>query len=115
MPRCAVAQPWASLPVNGWFYARADNLSDTCGWRPRAWAALCQAPFRQRGPVALDTDLAGDPTADGRPGAGARVVKTPGQIDDVFYESRGYLGTAAAQLRDIEVDFGPVLRDREYW
>jgi hypothetical protein len=38
-------------------------------------------------------------------------VKTPwNQIDDVFYESRGYSWALLEQLKAIQVDFAPILQ-----
>ncbi|MFO1517495.1 MAG: DUF2333 family protein [Lysobacterales bacterium] len=99
---------------NAQFYARADNLSDYLQVASTRLGSLSQRLSASVGQLRLDTDLAGDPTAQqSTPAPGARVVKTPWtQIDDVFYESRGYTWALLLQLRAIEVDFGPVLRDK---
>jgi hypothetical protein len=60
----------------------------------------------------LDTDLAGDPSAaKSTPTPALQALKTPWlQIDDVFYEARGYTWALLQQLKAIEIDFAPILQ-----
>ncbi|MBL0163485.1 MAG: DUF2333 family protein [Xanthomonadales bacterium] len=96
------------------FYARADNLSDFLSVVSTRLGSLSQRLSASVGQVRIDTDLANDPNAQqSRPAASSRVVKTPWtEIDDNFYEARGYTWALREQLEAIRVDFGPVLRDK---
>jgi len=96
---------------NAQFYARADNLSDYLKQVSTRLGSLSQRLSASVGQLRLDTDLAGQPDATkSTPRAGAEVIKTPWmQIDDVFYESRGYSWALLEQLKAIEVDFSPIL------
>ena len=100
--------------TNAQFYARADNLSDYLQVVSTRLGSFSQRLSASVGQLRLDTDLAGDPNAQqSTPAPSARAVQTPwSQIDDVFYESRGYTWALLTQLRAIEIDFGPVLRDK---
>lgn len=96
------------------FYARADNLSDYLQVASSRLGSLSQRLSASVGQLRLDTDLAGDRNAQqSTPGPGARVVQTPwNQIDDVFYEARGYTWALLQQLHAMQRDFEPVLRDK---
>lgn len=96
---------------NAQFYARADNLSDYLKQVSTRLGSLSQRLSASVGQLRLDTDLAGQPDATkSTPKPGAEVIKTPWmQIDDVFYESRGYSWALLEQLKAIEVDFAPIL------
>ncbi|HSX59317.1 MAG TPA: DUF2333 family protein [Tahibacter sp.] len=96
------------------FYARADNLTSYLRVVSSRLGSLSQRLSASVGQVRLDTDLAGDRNAQqSTPGAGPRMVQTPWtQIDDVFYESRGYTWALLQQLHALQRDFGPVLRDK---
>lgn len=100
--------------TNAQFYARADNLGDFLQISSTRLGSLSQRLSASVGQIRLDTDLAGDPNAQqSTPTSSPRLVKTPWtQIDDVFYEARGYTWALLLQLRAIEADFGPVLRDK---
>lgn len=96
------------------FYARADNLSDYLQVASSRLGSLSQRLSASVGQLRLDTDLAGDRNAQqSTPGGGARMVQTPWtQIDDVFYEARGYTWALLQQLHAMQRDFAPVLRDK---
>lgn len=99
---------------DGQFYARADNLSDYLQVVSTRLGSLSQRLSASVGQLRLDTDLAGDANAQqSRPGGGDRLVRTPwNQIDDVFYEARGYTWAVLQQLHAMQRDFAPVLRDK---
>ncbi len=99
---------------NAQFYARADNLTDYLQLVSTRLGSLSQRLSASVGQVRLDTDLANDPSAQqATPGPGPRMVRTPWtQVDDVFYEARGYTWALREQLEAIRVDFGSVLRDK---
>jgi hypothetical protein len=96
------------------FFARADNLSDYLQTVSTRLGSLSQRLSASVGQERIDTDLAGDPNArQSTPTTSPRVVKTPwSEIDDIFYESRGYTWALREQLEAIRIDFGPVLRDK---
>jgi hypothetical protein len=96
------------------FYARADNLAKYLDQASIRLGSLSQRLSASVGQVRLDTDLAGDRNAQqSTPGASPRLVQTPWrQIDDVFYESRGYTWALLQQLHALQRDFEPVLRDK---
>jgi len=96
---------------NAQFYARADVLSEYLRQVSTRLGSFSQRLSASVGQLRLDTDLAGHPEGTkSTPTADSQIVKTPwGQIDDVFYESRGYSWALLEQLKAIEVDFGPIL------
>jgi hypothetical protein len=96
------------------FYARADNLVDFLSVVSTRLGSLSQRLSASVGQMRIDTDLANDPNAQqSKPAASSRIVKTPWtEIDDNFYEARGYTWALREQLEAIRVDFGPVLRDK---
>jgi len=96
------------------FFARADNLADYLGTVSTRLGSLSQRLSASVGQERIDTDLAGDPNAQqSTPAASPRVVRTPWtEIDDNFYEARGYTWALREQLEAIRIDFAPVLRDK---
>ncbi|MEO7935291.1 MAG: DUF2333 family protein [Dokdonella sp.] len=96
------------------FYARADNLVDFLSVVSTRLGSLSQRLSASVGQMRIDTDLANDPNAQqSTPAASSRIVKTPWtQIDDNFYEARGYTWALREQLEAVRVDFGSVLRDK---
>ncbi len=96
------------------FYARADNLVDFLSVVSTRLGSLSQRLSASVGQMRIDTDLANDPNAQqSTPAASSRIVKTPwAQIDDNFYEARGYTWALREQLEAVRVDFGSVLRDK---
>ncbi len=96
------------------FYARADNLREWLAVVEKRLGNLSQRLSASVGQVRVNTDLAGDPSAQAnQPPAENVVVKTPWlEIDDVFYEARGTAWALAHFLRAIEYDFRQVLVDK---
>lgn len=96
------------------FYARADNLADFLSVVSTRLGSLSQRLSASVGQVRIDTDLANDPSAQqAKPGVSPRVVHTPWtEIDDVFYEARGYTWALRIQLLALRADFSQVLRDK---
>ncbi|WP_332309312.1 DUF2333 family protein [Pseudomarimonas arenosa] len=99
---------------NAQFFARADNLADWLAVVEKRLGSLSQRLSASVGQERIDTDLAGDKDAQqSTPGESPRVVKTPwSKVDDVFYEARGSVWALSHFLRAVEVDFEPVLRDK---
>lgn len=93
------------------FYARADNLSNWLADVQTRLGSLSQRLSASVGQKRLNTDLAGEPDAGQSTATAAeQEVKTPWlEIDDVFYEARGYSWALLHVLRAIEADFGPTL------
>lgn len=98
------------------FYARADNLADYLQLASSRLGSLSQRLSASAGQVRLDDAAvpAGSAANPGAPAnAGARMAATPWtQIDDNFYEARGYTWTLLEQLRAMQQDFGPILRSK---
>lgn len=96
------------------FYARADNLADFLSVVSTRLGSLSQRLSASVGQVRIDTDLANDPSAEqAKPGVSPRMVHTPWtEIDDVFYEARGYTWALRMQLLAMRADFSQVLRDK---
>lgn len=93
------------------FYARADNLNNWLGDVQTRLGSLSQRLSASVGQKRLNTDLAGEAEATQSTATAAeQEVKTPWlEIDDVFYEARGYTWSLLHVLRAMEADFGPTL------
>lgn len=92
------------------FYARADNLADYLQLVSSRMGSLSQRLSASVGPVGAGAAAS---TGDQGPDADARVAKTPWtKIDDNFYEARGYTWTLLEQLRAIQHDFAPILKNK---
>jgi len=92
-------------PNGAQFYARADSLADYLDTVSSRLGSLSQRLSASVGQLRLEGDAPVDPNAKGQ-----TVVKTPwSQLDDVFYESRGYTWALLEQLKAIQVDFAPIL------
>jgi hypothetical protein len=97
-------------PNGAQFYARADNLADYLDVVSTRLGSLSQRLSASVGQLRLEGDAPVDPTAP-KNAAGQQIVKTPwSQIDDVFYESRGYTWALLEQLKAMQVDFAPILQ-----
>jgi hypothetical protein len=96
------------------FFSRADNLRDWLAVMEKRLGDLSQRLSASVGQRRVNTDLAGEPVAQGAtPRPDDIVVKTPWlQIDDVFYEARGASWALAQFLRAAEYDFREVLEDK---
>ena len=93
------------------FYARADNLQQWLAAVETRLGSMSQRLSASVGKRQLNTDLAGDSAAAQATDAPQdSVVKTPWlQIDNVFYESRGFLWALIHMMHALEHDFGDVL------
>ena len=93
------------------FYARADNLVEWLGAVEKRLGSLSQRLSASVGKRQLNIDLAGDSAASQATEAPQdQVVKTPWlEIDNVFYETRGFTWALLHMLRALEQDFGDVL------
>lgn len=96
------------------FFARADNLTVYLEVVEKRLGSLAQRLSYAVGQDRLNTDLAGDPSArQSTPVPDQAETKTPWlQIDDVFFEARGYTWALLHILEAMEIDFEPVLADK---
>lgn len=96
------------------FYTRADNLNELPAVIEKRLGSLSQRLNANVEELRVNTELAGDTAArQSTHTAGLIVARTPSmQVDDVFYESRGYVRALLEVLRTIEVDSRDVLRKK---
>jgi hypothetical protein len=99
------------LEANAQFYARADNLQQWLAAVETRLGSLSQRLSASVGKRQLNTDLAGDTAASqATQSPQERMVKTPWlQIDNVFYEARGFTYGLIHMLQAIDNDFADVL------
>ena len=93
------------------FYARADNLTDYLGYVEKRLGSLSQRLGASVADSRLNTDLAGDETAQqSTPSSNRTKVKTSWfEIDDNFFEARGYTWALLHTLKATAIDFNGVL------
>ena len=97
-------------PNGAQFYARADSLADYLDTVSGRLGSLSQRLSASVGQLRLEGDAPVDANAPA-PASSPQMVKTPwSQVDDVFYESRGYTWALLQQLKSIQVDFAPILQ-----
>jgi len=97
-------------PNGAQFQARADSLADYLDTVSSRLGSLSQRLSASVGQLQLEGDAPVDPAAPPNTKT-PQVVSTPWtQIDDVFYESRGYTWALLEQLKAIQVDFAPILQ-----
>jgi len=96
------------------FFARADNLTAYLEAVEKRLGSLAQRLSYAVGQARLNTDLAGDPSArQSTPVPEQSQTKTPWlKIDDVFFEARGFTWALLHTLQAMEIDFEPVLKDK---
>ncbi|MFT6406711.1 MAG: hypothetical protein ACJAQ6_000121 [Arenicella sp.] len=99
---------------NAQFYARADNLNEWLSLVEKRLGSLSQRLSKARPQIRVNTDLAGDRNAQQSTVTDSEIIaETPWtEIDDNFYEARGTSWALIHFLHAAEVDFGPVLRDK---
>ena len=93
------------------FYARSDNLQSWLAAMETRLGSLSQRLSASVGKRQLDTSLAGDANAvQSTATPTEQIVQTPWlEIDNVFYEARGFTWALLLLLEAIENDFGEVL------
>ena len=92
------------------FYARADSLADYLDMVSSRLGSLSQRLSASVGQLRLEGDVPVDPGAAPAAKSAPQIVQTPwSQIDDIFYESRGYTWALLEQLKAVQVDFAPIL------
>ncbi len=100
--------------LDGQFFTRADNLTTYLEMVEKRLGSFAQRLSYAVGQAHLNTALAGDPNArQSTPVPALSQTKTPWfKIDDVFFEARGYTWALLHTLQAIEIDFEPVLTDK---
>ncbi|WP_251358095.1 DUF2333 family protein [Kangiella sp. TOML190] len=96
------------------FYARADNLRSWLYLVSKRLGSLSQRLSASVGRVRINTDLAGDKSAQQSTNSGQLVeVKTPWlEIDDIFWEARGSTWAIVQFMKAVEQDFDVVIKDK---
>ncbi len=99
---------------NTQFFTRADNLNELLAVVEKRLGDLSQRLNASVEELRVNTDLAGDPDAtQSSRKPGLMIAKTPWiDIDNVFYEARGYVWALSHILRAVEVDFENVLQKK---
>jgi len=96
------------------FFTRADNLNELLAVIEKRLGNLSQRLNASVEELRVNTDLAGDPDAkQSTQTPGLIIARTPWlNIDDIFYEARGYVWALSHVLRAIEIDFDSVLKKK---
>ncbi len=96
------------------FYARADNLNEWLSLVEKRLGALSLRLSQARPQIRVNTDLAGDANAKQSTKTASEIVAKTSwfEIDDNFYEARGTAWALIHYLRAAEIDFRPVLEDK---
>ncbi len=99
---------------DGQFFTRADNLSSYLAIVEKRLGSLAQRLTASVGQERFNIDLAGDPNAhQSTPTPEQRRFQTPWlEIDDVFYEARGYTWALLHMLKALKIDFSDILRNK---
>lgn len=99
---------------NAQFYARSDNLNEWLSLVEKRLGSLSQRLSTARPSIRVNTDLAGDSNAQQSTATASAVVAKASwfEIDDNFYEARGTAWALIHFLRAAEIDFRPVLEDK---
>jgi len=99
---------------DGQFFTRADNLSRYLEVAEKRLGSLAQRLAASVGQTQFNIALAGDPSArQSTPTPNQTQFKTPWlEIDDVFFEARGYTWALLHTFRALEIDFASVLQNK---
>jgi hypothetical protein len=100
--------------VHAQFYARADNLASYLDVVSKRLGSLAQRLSFSVGQDHLATPAAGEPEpGESTPRPAAGQTKTPWlNVDDIFFEARGYTWALLHALESIAIDFAAVLEDK---
>lgn len=96
------------------FFTRADNLQEWLRRVEKRLGSFSQRLSASAGEERENTDLSGDSNAQQSTNTSSNInVKTHwAEIDDVFYETRGYVWALLHELKAIEKDFDAVLKKK---
>jgi len=100
--------------ANAQFFTRADNLNELLAVVEKRLGSFSQRLNASVEELRVNTDLAGDTAAEQSTATtGVIIAKTPWlEIDNVFYEARGYVWALLGILHAIEIDFEKVLQKK---
>ncbi len=100
--------------TNSQFYSRADNLRSWLYFVSKRLGSLSQRLSASVGRTRINTDLAGDKSAQQSTSTSQLVeVKTPWlEIDDIFWEARGSTWAIVQMMKAVEQDFESVIQDK---
>lgn len=103
-----------SQMTNTQFFARADNLRSWLYFVSKRLGSLSQRLSASVGRTRINTDLAGDKSAQQSTNSSQLVeVKTPWlEIDDIFWEARGSTWAIVQMMKAVEQDFDSVILDK---
>lgn len=90
----------ATGPNKAEFYGRADNLRELLRLVEKRLGSYSQRLAASVGQESLDE------------GQKTEITTSWWQLDDVFYEARGYSWALLHVLKAVEVDFGPILKNK---
>lgn len=93
------------------FFTRADNLQEWLRRVEKRLGSFSQRLSASAGQQRENTDLAGDAEAKQSTYTPSNIkIKTKwSEVDDIFYETRGYVWALLHELKAVEVDFKDVL------
>ena len=93
------------------FFTRADNLQEWLRRVEKRLGSFSQRLSASAGQYRENTDLAGDAEAKQSTYTPSKItVKTKwADVDDIFYETRGYVWALLHELKAVEIDFKDVL------
>ncbi|EIC21549.1 DUF2333 family protein [Thiorhodovibrio frisius] len=99
---------------DGQFFSRADNLAAYLAVVEKRLGSFALRLAANAGEMRHDIDLAGDPNASKSTATPSEtLVKTSWwEIDDIFFESRGYCWALLHTLKAVQVDFKQVLEGK---
>jgi hypothetical protein len=99
---------------DGQFFTRADNLAAYIRTVEIRLGSLAQRLASSVGQVSFNINLAGDRSAQqSTPTSEQQQFQTDfWEIDNVFYEARGYTWALLHTLKAIAIDFRPVLENK---
>ena len=97
--------------MDGNFFARADNLSLYLQVAEKRLGSLAQRLAASVGQVSFNRNLAGEPNArEAHTAPDQTRIKTPWvELDDIFFEARGYTWALVHTLKAMEHDFRDIL------
>jgi hypothetical protein len=93
------------------FYTRSDNLREFFKIAEKRLGGYSQQLSASVGEVRFNTELSGDPDAQSSTETQNKIRVKTGyfQLDDIFYETRGYCYALIQILKALEVEFHEVL------
>lgn len=95
------------------FYARADNLVAYLELVTKSLGDVTQHLSASQGDLTIDADVLNNDVSQSTYSSATKIKETPYmQIDNVFFESRGYCWAVLHQLKAIRLDFHDILANK---